>query len=145
MKQFAKVIHSNHSSINIGDIGEIKNTFQNGFEIEFEKKWEFPGLPKTPLEKRIIYLEKEQVEILNEIILFNMERDAALLSLDEHKIRAIVKKFNNKEMPANMEVFWGSVHKAITGALSLPKEFRQKSKDYLTKHNLKSFDDGDLT
>jgi hypothetical protein len=36
------------------------------------------------------------------------------------------------------------MHKSITAALSLPKEYRQRSKDWLSVRNLKSLDDGDL-
>ncbi len=75
---------------------------------------------------------------------FIAERDAALLSLDEARIRAFMLKFNEQEAPADPLVFWGSVHKAITGCLSLPIEFRRKSKAWLTEHELNSLDDGDL-
>lgn len=75
---------------------------------------------------------------------FTRERDKALLSLDEYKIRAMFFKFNEREMPANKEVFWAAVHKAITGNLNLPINFRNKSKVYLTDRGLQSLDDGDL-
>lgn len=75
---------------------------------------------------------------------FKAARDAALLSLDEGKIRAFFHEFNGRDLPTNMPTFWGSVHKAITGNTALPIEFRQKSKDYLDAHGLCSFDDGDL-
>lgn len=75
---------------------------------------------------------------------FNSERNEALLSMDEAKIRAMVKKFNGIDMPSNPIVFWGSVHKAITGNLGLPLEFRKTSKAWLDAKGLKSLDDGDL-
>lgn len=74
---------------------------------------------------------------------FNRERNEALLSLDEAKIRAMVLKWNETEMP-NGEAFWGAVHKAITGVRTLPIEFRRKSKVWLDERGYKSFDDGDL-
>lgn len=82
-------------------------------------------------------------EIKVEIAAFNKERNEALLSMDEAKIRAMVKKWNGTEMPQG-EVFWGAVHKAITGAMSLPLEFRKKSKAWLDEHGLQSHDDGEL-
>jgi len=82
-------------------------------------------------------------EIKAEIAAFNKERNEALLSLEETKIRAMVKKWNGTEMPKG-EVFWGAVHKAITGASSLPIEFRKQSKQWLNERDLKSLDDGDL-
>lgn len=76
---------------------------------------------------------------------FIKERNEALLSLDETKIRVMVKKFNGTEMPKDQKVFWGSVHKAITGVQKgLPLEFRQASKDWLTKNGFHSHDDGEL-
>lgn len=75
---------------------------------------------------------------------FNRERNEALLSLDEYNIRAMVRKFNRKEMPMEPLIFWGSVHKAITGCTSLPIEFRRASKAWLDKQGLRSHDDGDL-
>lgn len=76
---------------------------------------------------------------------FKKDRKLALLSLDEQKIRAMYKKYNDdRDMPANAELFWRSVHKAITGCLDLPIEFRHKSKLWLNERGYKSLDDGDL-
>ena len=75
---------------------------------------------------------------------FIAERDAALLSLDEIKIRALFRKFNGKEMPSDPEIFWTSVHKAITGATSLPIAFRKASKAWLSERGFQSLDDGEL-
>lgn len=83
-------------------------------------------------------------EIKQEIERFNAERNEALLSLDEQRIRAMVRKWNGTEMPKNMKVFWGAIHKAISGATSLPLEFRQRSKAYLDEQSLQSLDDGEL-
>lgn len=76
---------------------------------------------------------------------FKKERNDALLSLDVEKIQDFYFKWNGYRLSTdNMDIFWGSVHKAITSLTSLPLEFRQKSKDYLTQHGLRSHDDGDL-
>lgn len=85
----------------------------------------------------------EFMSIKAEISRFNSERDAALLSLDEEKIRAMFRKWNGRELPEG-KVFWGAIHKAITGATNLPIEFRRKSKAWLESQGLRSFDDGDL-
>jgi len=74
---------------------------------------------------------------------FVKERDEALLSLDEQKIRAMIKQWNGIEMPQG-QLFWAVVHKAITGAVSLPIEFRKQSKAWLRQHGLKSCDGGEL-
>lgn len=71
--------------------------------------------------------------------------DEALLSMDEEKIRAHQRKFNGREMPENKEMFWVTVHKIVTGRSGLPREFRQKSKDFLKAGGWQSYDDGDLT
>lgn len=75
---------------------------------------------------------------------FKKERNEVFLSLDENRIRTHCKKWSNFEFPADPRIFWGSVHKAITGCADLPLEFRKASKAYLDSHNLKSLDDGDL-
>lgn len=75
--------------------------------------------------------------------MFKLERNEALLSLDEGKIRAFHLNWNGKTIPQG-KVFWGSIHKAITGCLDLPLEFRKQSKKWLNENNLKSLDDGDL-
>lgn len=76
---------------------------------------------------------------------FKKDRDAALLSLDYETIQSFYFKYNGYRLSYdNPDVFWGSIHKAITGLTSLPLEFRQKSKDWLTANGLRSHDDGDL-
>jgi hypothetical protein len=71
-------------------------------------------------------------------------RDAALLSLNEGRIRALYREATGTELPSNPLVFWGSVHKAITGCKDLPIEFRRESKRWLDEQGLYSLDDGDL-
>ena len=80
----------------------------------------------------------------DEIARFVRQRDEALLSLDESRIRALFRQWNGTEMPTDPHVFWGSVHKAITAATSLPIAFRRQSKAWLDEHGYRSFDDGDL-
>lgn len=80
----------------------------------------------------------------NEIEQYVKERDEALMSLDNGKIKAFFAKFNGSGEPPRDDVFWVAVHKAITGASTLPIEFRRKSKVWLEERGFKSFDDGDL-
>lgn len=81
---------------------------------------------------------------MSELEQFKAERNAAFLSMDEKAIRKYFKKWNGREMPTQPEVFWGSIHKAITGCLDLPIEFRRQSKAWLTARGWGSLDDGDL-
>lgn len=75
---------------------------------------------------------------------FVKERNEALLSLDEGRIRDYLDKYNGHRGSPIIEVFWGGVHKAITGCNGLPIEFRQKSKTWLIEHGYMSLDDGEL-
>lgn len=77
---------------------------------------------------------------------FIADRDAALLSMDKEKLIAYGNKWgvNWKLVPGEEEWFWVSIHKARTGALSLPREERIKSKKWLKQRGLRSLDDGDL-
>lgn len=75
---------------------------------------------------------------------FNQERNEALLSMDEQRIRAFVKKWNGVDSPSHPEAFWGGVHKCITGTTTLPIEFRRKSYQWLPERGYGTLDDGDL-
>lgn len=75
---------------------------------------------------------------------FIAERNEALLSLDEAKIRAMYKKWSDDETLPQGQTFWIAVHKAITGASRLPIEFRRQSKAWLKECGFHSMDDGDL-
>jgi hypothetical protein len=72
------------------------------------------------------------------------ERDAALLSLDERRLRAYFLKYNGKPAPSEPEVFWRAIHKARTACLSLPMEARIESKRWLIAHGSQPLDDGDV-
>jgi len=85
--------------------------------------------------------EPDADRLSREIAEFNRECNEALLSMDEQRIRAMFRKWNESEMPSDPKVFWGAVHKAITGALKLPIEFRRKSKAWLAERGLSSLDD----
>lgn len=63
------------------------------------------------------------------------DRDEALLSLDEKKIRAFCKKYN-VQLSGNPVVFWGSVYKAILAMENCPADTHRKAEDWLDSHGL---------
>lgn len=95
-------------------------------------------------------MNSEQDKTLRQPDQFCIERDSALLSLNVDHIRLFLDKWSvpyYRDFGLNgddNEIFWVMVHKTITWNLNLPIEFRRKSKAYLDKHGLKSWDDGDL-
>lgn len=72
------------------------------------------------------------------------ERNAAMLSMDEPTIRAYYLKYNGREAPADMEVFWRMVYKARTAIRTFPMEERQLSKRWLLAHDSEPMDDGEV-
>lgn len=87
----------------------------------------------------------EPVDKRNEIETYVKERDSVLLSGDVAKVAALRKKHSPYlSPPISPEVEEIAMHKAITGCLSLPFDYRKKSKRWLTERGYTSFDDGDL-
>ncbi|MCM1232357.1 MAG: hypothetical protein NC489_19725 [Ruminococcus flavefaciens] len=64
------------------------------------------------------------------------EVEAALLSLDEQRIRACMKKYSIRE-PSNDLVFWAGVHKAITAIYDAPEEKKVYSRVWLYSHGFR--------
>ncbi len=58
---------------------------------------------------------------------FKRDRDAALRSNDRATLEAYFTKYG-VPIPKDEVVFWGAVHKAITGLKTLPLELRKASK-----------------
>ena len=56
---------------------------------------------------------------------FIQERDAALMSLDEEKIKGYCRKYG-VPIPSSDKVFWLSVHKAICNITSASTEQRRR-------------------
>lgn len=53
---------------------------------------------------------------------FIKERNEALLSLDENKIDAYMKKYNpNCKKPEDEQVYWAGIHKAICNLFLTPE------------------------
>lgn len=81
----------------------------------------------------------------DDIQAFLRERDEALLSLDRPRIEAYMAKYGEaSSLPKDDRTFWAAIHKARTGARTLPMEARSLSKQWLTERGLSSFDDGDV-
>lgn len=70
---------------------------------------------------------------------FVKEHDEALLSLDEKKIKAYMKKYQVRFCPGNETVFWAGVHKAIIEINSASAEQKKKSHDWLVAHGFKPY------
>jgi hypothetical protein len=69
---------------------------------------------------------------------FVKERNEALFSLDEEKIRAFYGKWGDKaKLPTNPLVFWAGIHKAICNITSAPEDVKAKSRAWLKEHGFK--------
>ena len=69
---------------------------------------------------------------------FVQERNEALLSLDEQKIRAYMRKYGVRFNPENEPVGWAGVHKAILGISSITPEQRERSEKWLVEHGFRT-------
>lgn len=67
---------------------------------------------------------------------FVKERNDAMLSLDERKIRNYCRKYG-VPMPANDTVFWAGVHKARIEISAATEEQREESRKWLIEHGFK--------
>lgn len=74
---------------------------------------------------------------------FVKERNYILLYRDPNALKQFLKD-RGLPVPKNKAVLEMTWHKSITAAMSLPKEYRQKSKNWLTARGYHSLDDGDL-
>lgn len=68
---------------------------------------------------------------------FERERNEALLSLDECRIRAYMKKYGVAFEPENITVWWAGIHKAILGIQSITPEQRERSENWLVEHGFR--------
>lgn len=66
---------------------------------------------------------------------FVSERNEALFSLDEAKIKAYLRKYGEKEVADAPElIFWAAVYKAILGITDAPEELKEKAKGWLARN-----------
>ncbi len=70
--------------------------------------------------------EPDADRLSREIAEFNRECNEALLSMDEQRIRAMFRKWNESEMPSDPKVFWGAVHKETQKPGSLQRLVRRQ-------------------
>jgi hypothetical protein len=76
---------------------------------------------------------------------FVKERDEMLMACDVEKMKAFHAKHNPHVRPSpSDDVAWLSLHKARTGAKSLPMEARVYSYNWLKARGSSSLDDGDV-
>jgi hypothetical protein len=75
---------------------------------------------------------------------FNNRRNRILLRGDPDELVKFLKS-NKLPYPRSREMALITMHKSITGVLSLPKDYRMKSKAWLDVRGLTSLDDGDLS
>jgi hypothetical protein len=74
---------------------------------------------------------------------FVKERNKVLLKGDLNELRKFMKKHKMPFIRDNITLRV-TLHKSITAAQGLPKEYRQLSKDWLSARGYTSLDDGDL-
>jgi hypothetical protein len=74
---------------------------------------------------------------------FNRARDEILMRGDVLALVAFAK-FHGKPVPDSYEVAEIAMHQAITATLSLPVDYRCKSKRWLEERGYQSLDDGKL-
>lgn len=85
----------------------------------------------TPVAKERQILQKgEHFKMKNSFV---HDRDEALLSLDEKKIRAFTRKYNIS-ISDNPIVFWASVYKAVLAMKHCPEDIRKQAGDWLDSH-----------
>lgn len=64
---------------------------------------------------------------------FIKERNEALFSLDEKKIKRYLKKYGIT-IPRNEEVFWCTIYKSICNVEGAPQEVKEKAMAWLKEH-----------
>lgn len=64
---------------------------------------------------------------------FIKERNEALFSLDEKKIKRFLKKYGIT-IPKNEEVFWCTIYKAVCNVEGAPQEVKEKAMAWLKEH-----------
>lgn len=106
-------------------------------------------IQRTPENKWVVKIdnvfvcEKESaadaLQAVNDLLINNFvsDRDDALLSLDEEKIRSFMMKYKIGE-PKNDLEFWAGVHKAIVNIKSATDEQKERSRCWLVEHGFES-------
>ncbi len=66
---------------------------------------------------------------------FVKERNEALFSLDEEKIKTFIKKYGLR-VSENPKIFWASVYKAVYNITTTPPEIKEKAKKWLDENGM---------
>ena len=69
---------------------------------------------------------------------FVKERDEALLTLDETKIRAFLSKYGMACEPINELAWWAGIHESILCIRSATPEQVERSKKWLVEHGFRA-------
>nr|DAO85298.1 MAG TPA: hypothetical protein [Caudoviricetes sp.] len=69
------------------------------------------------------------------MIAYAKERDEALWSLDEKRIKAFLNKYR-MDWPENDVVFWAGVYKAVLAIVDTPEEVKVKARAWLDDHHM---------
>lgn len=64
---------------------------------------------------------------------FIKERNEALFSLNEKKIRKYCKKYG-VTIPRNEEVFWRTIYKTVCNVEDTPQEVKERAMEWLKEH-----------
>lgn len=78
------------------------------------------------------------------IKLYNRERNAMLMQRDPDALMAFMRERGLQGVPPSRASAEVTLHKTITGVVSLPRKLRRASKRWLTERGFHSLDDGDL-
>lgn len=73
--------------------------------------------------------------IMVKIERFLKDRNEALFSYDERRIKAYMRKYGLR-IPANDTVFWAAVNKAICNITTAPPELVAKAENWLAEHGM---------
>lgn len=79
-------------------------------------------------------VEDPAIEKIKEMV---RDRNEALVSLNEEKLRAYAAKYEVK-LSEDPEIFWAAAHKARLSLVQLSDAERQRSRDWLSEHGFTS-------
>ena len=69
--------------------------------------------------------------------MFVKERNEALLTMDEKKLRNYIKKYS-VHMPAKKIVFWAAIHKARLTVKEIPEAEKEISRQWLRENGFRA-------
>lgn len=69
------------------------------------------------------------------MIAYVKERNEALWSLDEGKIKTFLRKYK-RQWPENDFVFWAGVYKGVLAIVDTPEDVKAKARAWLDEHHM---------